>query len=156
MSAATTVILELVYLTGLVGYYTTADGETPRYSFICFSCLSICRVALARSFLVSAVVLIRQESERLLTRRRTARKMSKQKAADEKGGRLIVQRGASGYFFLFGNNSPAILFFFLKFECWTLAVSFGNYKFNEARPVFNQKVYRALTLTRPPLAVEPK
>ena len=92
------------------------------------------RFALARSFLVSAVVLIRQESERLLTRRRTARKMSKQKAADEKGGRLIVQRGASGYFFLFGNNSPAILFFFLKFECWTRAVPFGNYKFNEARP----------------------
>ena len=105
VSAATTVILELVYLTGLVGYYTTADGETPRYSFICFSCLSICRVALARSFLVSAVVLIRQESERLLTRRRTARKMSKQKAADEKGGRLTVQRGASGYFFL----SPATI-----------------------------------------------
>ena len=97
------------------------------YSFICFSCLSICRVALPRSFLVSA-------AERFLTRRRTARKTSKQKSADEKGGRLIVQRGASGYFFLFGNNSPAILFFFLKFECWTRAVPFGNYKFNEARP----------------------
>ena len=31
MSAATTVILKLVYLTGLVGCYTTADGETPQY-----------------------------------------------------------------------------------------------------------------------------
>ena len=119
VSAATTVILKLVYLTGFVGYYTTADGETPQYIVLFVS--RVYRFALARSFLVSAVVLIRQESERLLTRRRTARKMSKQKAADEKGGRLTVQRGASGYFFL----SPATIAQRFSFSFWNSSAGHG-------------------------------